>query len=375
MSSAKKEKGFSLLEVSIALLIIGIMTVAAIRLYNAASKQQRMEDTQQRMEVVVKALAEFVETSNRIPCPADPRVNDASFGWEWGVTETQLRVVGERPIGACDPVVTPESREGLVPFQTLNIPFEMTKDGWGNYFTYAVSPVFTLRTDKASCPGPENPDRVHEKCREAGWIIGVNPVTGTGNPVNAPKARFCCAQRPVGCLAPQSPSSPDNYDANQDIRVFLNTDTAYPGVNSIISPGRADYASPEYAGAVTEMLEWVGNSGGVVTRVPGTARVVITRPNFTRAGTSGTGETNATAVAFVLISHGMNGAGTIAGVPSILRNPAPASAREQENTDGDRDFGIGQATMSGTDYFDDIVRWMTQDQLMAYNGASSCRYP
>jgi prepilin-type N-terminal cleavage/methylation domain-containing protein len=359
------EKGFSLLEVSIALLIIGIMTVAAIRLYDAASKQQRLEETQRRMEVVVKALAEFVETSNRIPCPADPRVNDASFGWEWGVTEAQLRVVAQRPIGACDPVATPESREGLVPFQTLNIPFEMTKDGWGNYFTYAVSPVFTLQTDKASCPGPENPDRVHEKCREAGWIIGTSAV-------NAPKARFCCAQRPVGCLAP---TNPNNYDADQDIRILLNTDG-----NQVISPQRANPTTQsdlgeEYAGNVNEMLEWGGNSGGAITRVPGTARVVITRPNFTRAGTSGTGETNATAVAFVLISHGMNGSGTFAGIPSTLRNPAPASGLEQENTDGDRDFGIGQATMSGANYFDDIVRWMTQDQLMAYNGASSCRYP
>ncbi len=365
-ASFSSRAGFSLLEVAIALLIVGVITVTAIRIYNIASKQQRMEETQKRMELVVKALAEFAEGSNRLPCPADPRVNDAAFGWEWGITQAQLNLTGQRPIGSCDPVLTPESREGLIPFQTLNIPFELTKDGWGQYFTYAVSPVFTLQTDKAGCAGPENPDRVHEKCREAGWIIGTDTV-------NPPKARFCCAQRSSGCLAP---ANPNNYDADQDIRVFLNTDPTYPAVGSIISPQRANYASPEYAGALTDILMWRGNNGGVITSVPGTARVVITRPNFTRAGTSGTGETNATAVAFVLISHGMNGEGTFAGVPGLLRNPAPSSPLEQENTDGDRDFGIGQAnTVSGNTYFDDIVRWMTQDQLMAYSGASSCRYP
>lgn len=355
--NAQPQTGLTLLEMAISILILGLMLAGGLTLYNSAADQRRERETREHMAIVIKALSNYVEAANRLPCPADPSIGknysiagisqEAAFGWERGVRAQDIRVSGTRPVGDCNTIDDPRYREGIVPFQTLNIPYEATRDAWGNFFTYAVSPVFTRKTDYGDA-GAEPHHLVHDRCREAGWV-------SLGDPVNAPKARFCCAQYTDGAAANE------NFPPATDLRIQLATDIG----TDILAP-RDVY--PDHYGEIDNPLMQVGSN---------------TRRPVNYAG-------NPTAPAFVLISHGRNGQGaflTTDSGPPMQRNGVPTSSREKQNADLSqgtapapapaeaRLYYAGQQKFTGSDYFDDIVIWMTQDQIMAYTGTSSCRFP
>ena len=82
------------------------------------------------------------------------------------------------------------------------------------------------------------------------------------------------------------------------------------------------------------------------------------------------------APALVLVSHGPNGKGAWLGNGTNNRATLPESGPELQNADGDQIFVDGPWNLKpGPAYFDDIVRWMTQDGIMAAHGALSCSYP
>lgn len=327
----KKTEGFTLIEVAIAMVILGALVAGVLRLYERAEEQRRVRVTEQHMERIVNALSIYAETASRIPCPADPAVTDVLFGWEYGVTAATL--AGGRPLGGCaNTPVDLAFSEGIVPFQTLGIHHSVAKDGWGRYFTYAVSPVFAQNNDRTG--GSETAVQVHERCRNRTWVQEGDD--GAGNPVddnvNATKARFCCA----GDTA--------SFATNTDLRIQLHTDSGGPAQD--ISPIR----NTGNYGAVDVAHE---NGDGVVIPVRSD---VSTQP--------------ITAPAFVLISHGENGLGAYLGNDSLNRF-GTAGTPEDENTNGDRLYFTGRRDND----FDDFVIWMTQDGIMAANGTSSCQYP
>jgi hypothetical protein len=82
------------------------------------------------------------------------------------------------------------------------------------------------------------------------------------------------------------------------------------------------------------------------------------------------------AAALVLVSHGPNGKGSWLGNGTNKRLTLPDSGPELQNADSDQIFVDGPWNLKpGPAYFDDIVRWMTQDGIMAAHGALSCSYP
>jgi prepilin-type N-terminal cleavage/methylation domain-containing protein len=330
------QKGMTLLEVTVALLVTGVIIAGLISIYNIASLSAKERITRERMEIITKALGAYVEAANRLPCPADPTVTDASYGFEWGVT-TAMMSGSTRPNGAvaCNIDINPTRRDGIVPFQTLNIPFEVIRDGWGNLFTYGVSPAFARQTDFSA--GAEPAHLVQARCREAGWMDGTNPA-------NAPKARFCCAYQGAG-----------NSENTNDILIqFRAADGTVTNIteNTAFFPPRFPQSS--YTGTLNEIHRFTS-----VQEVYPLTSVPTPTNGFE-------------SVAFVLVSHGANreGAYNMAGTRTA------AIGAEIENTNNDRVYrtGIQDRGLIG-DSFDDIVVWKTQDGIMSYNGSTSCRFP
>ena len=188
----RESRGFTLLELAIALAIAGVVTGAAIELYSRAESQRKYTVTHDRMDAIVQALSVYAETAGRVPCPGDPAAAGSLFGWERGVTNANLRLDADQfPIGTCDAA----TREGIIPFSTLSLPPETAIDGWGHYFTYAVSPVFSQANDSSFGPndainttGKADPGTVHGRCRHFGWVSIETPDNR-----NSVKARFCPA--------------------------------------------------------------------------------------------------------------------------------------------------------------------------------------
>lgn len=303
----RKNSGFTLVEMAVVILIIGLITGSVFALINPLNKNMREAETRERMEYIADAVANYAAKYNRIPCPAppDPTDNTGSMNEVLGMMYRNGNNGPPNCSGA------PE-RQGIVPFRTLGIHPDKAIDGWGNYFTYAVSPVFAM-----------NPtgNQAHKNCRDSKWM------NDTGHNIAPDKAQFCCPD-----ISP--------YDENSDI-VLLDED----------------------GGTLFDKRQ---NGAG----------------HYANVDTLGTydGSHNVTSVAFVVVSHGINHYG------SYLINSANPSnrdvsltvtgANEDENMDDDATYVIAPRILDeGSDYFDDIVLWRTQDAVRYEFGNDNCALP
>lgn len=134
-------RGFTLLEMSIVLVIIGVVVSGLVTVFSAALQKRQFQDTQAKMEFIQKTIYDYRVAFGRLPCPADITlaISNANFGVEANNMGTctggaiaanfaQAPVVGAR-----------DGIEGMVPIHTLRLPDEYAFDGWGRRFVYAVS--------------------------------------------------------------------------------------------------------------------------------------------------------------------------------------------------------------------------------------------
>jgi len=120
--------GFSLVEIAVALVIIGLLLGGLIMPFTVQMEQQRIERTDETLEEIKEALLGFAIIHQRLPC-ADINNN--------GIENFP-----------CDTIAT--NLEGSLPWADLGVG---RYDGWGNPFRYRVDKEYTngipnsLKTD------------------------------------------------------------------------------------------------------------------------------------------------------------------------------------------------------------------------------------
>ena len=145
------QRGFTLIDVTIALLIIGILVTPFIQQYRIWLATSNRMVTQDNLNLSNQAIEQYYFANNRYPCPADPRVTpgNANYGAELRLPGGQCDVANLVPFtvtsvrdadgaGGNDPVFI-----GMVPFQTLGLTPDQALDAWNNKLTYAVSSLLT----------------------------------------------------------------------------------------------------------------------------------------------------------------------------------------------------------------------------------------
>lgn len=118
------DEGFSLLELSIVLIILGILGGLSLPLLTAQIQRAALVKTRAHQEYVLSAIAAYVEKNKRFPCTALPQ----SLGVEYGISQLHCR--GQRA-------------KGIIPFKTLGISEIYSQDGFKRLMTYVVEPEFT----------------------------------------------------------------------------------------------------------------------------------------------------------------------------------------------------------------------------------------
>lgn len=79
-------KGFTLLELSIVLLIISVVMGGVMAIFSQSIEQQKLQETQVKMAEIQKALLDYRRSFKRIPCPADATQDiDATSNNYYGV--------------------------------------------------------------------------------------------------------------------------------------------------------------------------------------------------------------------------------------------------------------------------------------------------
>jgi prepilin-type N-terminal cleavage/methylation domain-containing protein len=162
-----KESGFSLIEVSIALIVISLLMTPIIYAYNIHMETKRSIITAGRTDAISSALVKFYEKNGFYPIPAQPNiaqgvartVTTPGFGEPatmpiagWPACTATSAVVcraanpgtfgvagtGTPPIPTTDGILI-----GSVPISALGLQFKAMIDGYGNRLTYAVSQNLT----------------------------------------------------------------------------------------------------------------------------------------------------------------------------------------------------------------------------------------
>lgn len=301
LSLMKKQEGFVLLPVALFMIAVAAFVGLGMGTFEESRPYDPALVTHERMEVIAIRLSSYAQAQNRIPCPAPAKQDPKSLRF------------GEAP----DECAQTKEWTGVVPFKDLNLNERDVRDGWGNYFTYAVSPVFAN-------PNPKTDLTLYKTCRQGRWIGKIEETHESQKDKNVfseniSKARFCC---------PSSAFYPAATDA-----VILKPD------------GTAMQASP-----------------CCIARAD-------TRPTDTK-NQAPVLRDSANAVAFVLVSHGANRLKDF----SKIRNGR--KYREYENADEDREFMDAPLVLApGLEYFDDFVLWRTQMQLYADLNGATCVEP
>lgn len=117
-----REQGFSLLELAIVLLIVGLLLGGLIMPLGSRMDQQRIETTRQQLEQIRDALAGYALANDALPCPATPASSGQASATATGCTR----------------------QHGFVPAATLGLPGsrnpdQLLLDAWGNPLRYSVS--------------------------------------------------------------------------------------------------------------------------------------------------------------------------------------------------------------------------------------------
>lgn len=139
--NSHKEAGFTLIELSIVLIILSVTLAAfgsAFMQYLASSREKAV---QTRIEAIQTGLTRFLALNGRYPCPADLTAapDTAGFGVEIS-TNCSSAATGTGTFRAGG-TAGRRVRIGAVPVRSLNLPDEYAGDAWAMRIMYAVTEV------------------------------------------------------------------------------------------------------------------------------------------------------------------------------------------------------------------------------------------
>lgn len=162
------QAGFTLLELSIVILISVMLTVAIVKFFEGYEAQLKHEETKRSIVNAETAIGKFYELAGRYPCPANKNLvaGDAGYGKE-DCTATATFINGARDANG-NGLADDRVMVGVLPtYATVKPedgnPYEVTlaeliedneianpniTDAWGNIPLYAVTEVLTKPYDK-----------------------------------------------------------------------------------------------------------------------------------------------------------------------------------------------------------------------------------
>ncbi len=153
-----KFKAFSLLEISIVLIIMSLTSYGLLKSTTVILARYRNNITAQKVEKIYKTLGLFVARNGYLPYPYIPSNNIKE---EKGISVSAINNADIVEHCKRYDFVQHDVRSktnldkksiGIVPYTTLGLDEKDVKDGNGNYFTYAINPILGERSDYIQLP-------------------------------------------------------------------------------------------------------------------------------------------------------------------------------------------------------------------------------
>ncbi len=191
-------RGFSLIELAIGLLIVGLLLGGGLPLLTSQIEQQRVKDTQKLLDEAKEALLGFALAKGRLPCPdktGAAGAGTANDGLEDFSAATGLCTV----------------QDGNLPWATLGLP---DVDAWGRHLRYSVSNAFSRQAPAATLTLAAVGDR--RVCQSAACTL----VLANGLPAvllsHGKNGRGARSGAGVALPAPLGADEIENSDADKD---------------------------------------------------------------------------------------------------------------------------------------------------------------
>jgi prepilin-type N-terminal cleavage/methylation domain-containing protein len=129
-SRARRHSGFTLFEIVIVLMVVGVILAMSATITRGLAAAQRRSLTVTRLAAIDNAIVNFVAQQKRLPCAADGSLvsSDTNAGIETSPCN--------------DAALT----KGVVPWRSLGLTETEATDGWERRFTYRVQPALATGT-------------------------------------------------------------------------------------------------------------------------------------------------------------------------------------------------------------------------------------
>ncbi len=145
------EAGFTLVEIAMVLVIVGLIMAPAIHMYHQYRVDKDWDTTEENIDIVDVEIGGFRSVFGRYPCPGSLTAvpGDATYGHELADCRTTAPAPGNCVNGICTytNLVSGENViVGAVPFKTLNLQETESYNSSLSRFTYAVTADLTSNT-------------------------------------------------------------------------------------------------------------------------------------------------------------------------------------------------------------------------------------
>ncbi|MGZ9097752.1 MAG: type II secretion system protein [Micavibrio sp.] len=148
---AAAQSGYTLIEMAVVMIIIGVLLAPLGAAYNSYMKKQTFEITDRNISLMTTVMGAYRGLNGRYPCPASLTAtrDDATYGHESDCADAVTIPIGSCMNGICvkqsartlasAPTTPIRVRVGAVPFRQLNLSEDAAYDAYGNRLTYIVT--------------------------------------------------------------------------------------------------------------------------------------------------------------------------------------------------------------------------------------------
>ena len=141
-TSSRHNRGFTLIEMAIVLLIIGLALGMILNVTGSMRDTQNRQLVQTKLAVLDTALANFVAQNKRLPCPANGTLASTAVGVGVETLSAGPPPAANPPKGTCGPA---NQTNGVIPWVTLGLTESDATDPWNGRMTYRVFPPLAMQ--------------------------------------------------------------------------------------------------------------------------------------------------------------------------------------------------------------------------------------
>jgi prepilin-type N-terminal cleavage/methylation domain-containing protein len=188
MTQSTKQAAFSLIEVSIALVIVALVVAGALPMLIDSFNMNKRDETIERLEAIEQALLNYYAANGKaLPCPSDitAGLRDSDFGVATAYSANSCSANQETTDASGINVAF-----GGVPVRTLDLPDEYALDGWGRRFSYHVTINFAAGLSSNNGEIIINDTNEQTRVTDAVFAVVSHGQNGHGGYTSSGTARY-----------------------------------------------------------------------------------------------------------------------------------------------------------------------------------------